>query len=78
MDIDNQKLPLFIGIEPSFTKLYRHYMENKPPRNGSSFYEAFYKGYDGILFKKTRYVRFSFAHVAWRAGRDFKQGESYE
>ena len=69
-------IPRWIDKESSYKKLYKYYRAYMPPRNGkitgSSFYEAFYKGYDGIKFNKTGYIRYTFAHVAWRAGKDVK------
>lgn len=73
MEIDNLQLPLFISIEPQYTRLYRSYIKNPPTREASTEDEAFWKGYDGILFRKTGYKFYTFAHVSWRAGKDFRK-----
>jgi hypothetical protein len=65
--------------EPAFQKLYDHYMNNPPPRHadgttGSAFYEAFWKGYDGVELRRVA-SKFTFGHVAWKAGRDHRDSQ---
>ena len=69
-------IPKWIDSESQFKRLYKFYTAYMPPRNGkhtgSSFYEAFYKGFDGIRFKDTNYIRYTFDHVSWKAGKHCK------
>ena len=51
-----------------FEKLYQHFMSCPlPPKQGSLYFEAFWKRYDGLPL---RHIKTSMAHACWKTGND--------
>lgn len=45
-------------------------------KTGSSFYKAFWDGYDGKTLKQSMLAPLTIGHCIWAAGQDYKKGES--